>query len=71
VETKKSRIRNLQLKMDYFEEQLVIAEDAIYRRNANRNEASRIWYNQYIQEFFGKHVIAFQREIIEISCSVH
>jgi hypothetical protein len=65
METIKSRIRNLQLKMDYFEEQLVSVEDANYRRNPNKN--FRIWYNQYIQEFFGKNVIAFQHEIIEIS----
>jgi hypothetical protein len=53
--------------MDYFEEQLAIVEDANYKRNPNKNEAFRIWNNQYIQKFFGKNVIAFQREIIEIS----
>jgi len=51
--------------MDIFEEQLVIAEDSNYRRNPD--DAFRIWYNQKIQNFFGKNVIAFQREIIEIS----
>ena len=53
--------------MDFFEEQLVIADDANFRRNPNRNEAFRIRYNQNIKEFLGKNVIAFQREIIEIS----
>ena len=67
METIKSRIRNLQFKMDYFEEQLVIVEDANYRRNLTKNKASQIFYNQYIQKFFCKNVIAFQREIIEIS----
>jgi len=63
----KNMIRNLQFKMDYFEEQLVIAEDDNFRRNPFKIEDFRIWYNQYIQKFFGKNVIAFQREIIEIS----
>jgi hypothetical protein len=69
VGTIKSRIRNLQLKMDYLEDQLTIVEDInySYRRNPNKNEDFRIWYNQYIQKFFGKNVIAFQREMIEIS----
>jgi hypothetical protein len=67
VETLKSRIRNLQFKMSIFEEQLVIAEDANFRRNPDQSEAFRIWYNQNIQDFFVKNVIAFQCEIIEIS----
>jgi hypothetical protein len=71
VETIKSRIRNLQFKMNNFEEQLEIADDAIFRRNPNRNEAFRIWYNQNIQGFFGKNVIAFQCEIIEISGKIN
>jgi hypothetical protein len=69
VGTIKSRIRNLQLNMDYLEDQLAIVEDlnCSYRRNPNKNEDFRIWYNQYIQKFVGKNVIAFQREMIEIS----
>jgi hypothetical protein len=67
VGTINSRIRTLQFKVNIFEEQLVIAEDANFRRNPDRSEAFRIWYNQNIQGFFGKNVITFQREIIEIS----
>jgi superfamily II DNA or RNA helicase len=67
----KSRISNIQFKMNYFEEQLVIAEDANFRRNHDQSEAFRIWYNQYIQEFFSKNVIAFQREIIEIKGKIN
>ena len=67
METIESRIRNLKFKMNFFEEQLVIAEDNNFRRNHDRSEAFRILYNQKIKKFFVKNVIAFQREIIEIS----
>jgi len=66
VETINSQIRNLQFKMKIVEDQLVMADDANFRRNHDRSEAFRIRYNQNIKDFFGKNVIAFQREIIEI-----
>jgi hypothetical protein len=67
VETINSQIRNLQFKMKIVEDQLVMADDANFRRNHDRSEAFRIRYNQNIKDFFGKNVIAFQREIIEIN----
>ena len=67
----KSRISNIQFKMNYFEEQLVIAEDANFRRNHDQSEAFRIWYNQYIQEFFSAIVIAYQIKIIEIKRKIN
>jgi hypothetical protein len=53
--------------MNILEEQLVMADDSNFRKSHDLSKAFRIQYNQNIKEFFGKNVIAFQREIIEIS----
>lgn len=66
MENIKSRISNLQFKMNNFEEQLIIAEDAKFVRNLDKREDLRKWYNQYIQEFYSEKLNAFQHEIIEI-----